>query len=194
MKFLENSREILKNPEKNILILPSVRFKMYLQMAYLSECKFALVAFLRVSPLQVSNVPSNYLFHCVYSNVSSNFLPEWMQSHIEFIFTFDLSPLCFSSVSSNIYSKRMHCHNSRIDQDTPHAVSNSNLLYCSQANLGSILQAKFQINLMYNVTLVGEGSWGRRGREFQNVSRMCSRTCRGRILQCLGTCREGAFR
>ena len=46
-------------------------------------------------------------------------------------FLFDLSPLCFSSLSSNTHSKRMHCHNSRIGQNTPHSVSNSNILYCS---------------------------------------------------------------
>ena len=53
-------------------------------------------------------------------------------------FLFYLSPLCFSSVSSNIHSKRMHCHNSRIGQNTPHSVSKSNIL-CSQVNLGSNL-------------------------------------------------------
>ena len=41
---------------------------------------------------------------------------------------FDLSPLCFSCVSSNIKSKKMHCHNSRIGQNTPH-----NALQCTMA-------------------------------------------------------------
>ena len=117
--------------------LPTVRFQMSLKIAYLSECKFALVAFIWVSPLYVFNLPSDYLFHYEYSNASSNFLPERMQSHIDYIFIFILPfPTVFLSVSSNIHSKRMHCHNSRIGQNTPHSVSNSNIL-CSQVNLGS---------------------------------------------------------
>ena len=43
VKFLENSQEILENQEKFFFL--SVRFQMSLQIAYMSECKFALVAF-----------------------------------------------------------------------------------------------------------------------------------------------------
>ena len=57
-------------------------------------------------------------------------------------FLFDLSPLCFSSVSSNIHSKKMHCHNSCIGQNTPHSVSNSNIL-CSQETWGPISRPSF---------------------------------------------------
>ena len=135
----EISREFSRNSWESGIFsyLPTVRFQMSLKIAYLSECKFALVTFIWVSPLYVFNLPSDYLFHYEYSNASSNFLPERMQSHIDYIL-FDLSPLCFSNVSSNIHSKRMHCHKSRIGQNTPHSASNNNIL-CSQANLGSNL-------------------------------------------------------
>ena len=43
VKFLENSQEILENREKNYFV--TVRFQMSLKIAYLRECKFALVAF-----------------------------------------------------------------------------------------------------------------------------------------------------
>ena len=43
VKFLENSREILENPE--YFFLPTVHFQVSLQISCLSECKFALAAF-----------------------------------------------------------------------------------------------------------------------------------------------------
>ena len=53
----------------------------------------------------------------------------------------------------------MHCYNSRIGQNTPHAVPNSNILYCSQVNqsLGLVLYKHDSETWCIYVTLVGEG-------------------------------------
>ena len=64
----EISREFSRNSWESGIFsyLPTVRFQMSLKIAYLSECKFALVAFIWVSPLYVFNLPSDYLFHYEY--------------------------------------------------------------------------------------------------------------------------------
>ena len=64
----EISREFSRNSWESGIFsyLPTVRFQMSLKIAYLSECKFALVTFIWVSPLYVFNLPSDYLFHYEY--------------------------------------------------------------------------------------------------------------------------------
>ena len=139
VKFLENSREILENPE--FLIFPLYVFKCllklhtwgnadlhWLHLVELLHCKFQMCPQFTYLSVNIQMRPQIACLKGCKATLTT--------------FLFDLSPLCFSSVSSNIHFKRIHCHNSRIGQNTPHSVSNTNIL-CSHVNLESNLWPSF---------------------------------------------------
>ena len=105
VKFLENSREILK----------SLNFLLFTHFAF--------------CVLHLHFVEFLYCWFQICPQITHFTVNIQMSPQIACLFIWP-----FLSVSSNIFSKRIHCHNSRICQNTPHFVSNTNILY-SQVNL-----------------------------------------------------------